>query len=375
LFAGNHAGGFTTGGSLANERLLLGTVGGHLHHTGVCRFLGSIECGASFHVFRDGEVSDVALGVTIRPGFSIPDNSSTSPGITVSGNTLESHEVHDSCLLSSLTDGGEVTTPSHASSFSVVPGFGSLVVNVVFVRLLGDTSVSGPVDVVVSVDNEGSSSFADSDLTSRSSHVPELAVDSELHDVTGLTGDKDGSFGTGSDIDGGLALMVLPCGGSGGLLVDISFFVSNPKFSLGADGDADSSSGLLSPGTILVESEDFLVGGGDGDDAASSGSDILGLHSGGEAHLLPVDTVPSEEFSGGGGDPWSTVGLNRDSGGDLGADLRPALAVPSEGDTVGTDDPDSIVSSDSDVECVTLSSSPLNGLEGVASLAVVSSDS
>jgi len=131
----------------------------------------------------------------------------------------------------------------------------------------------------------------------------------------------------------------------------------------------------LSPGSVFVELVDFLVGGGNGNDAASSGSDILGLLSGGEANLLPVDTVPSVEFSRGGGDPWSTVGLNRDSGGYLGADLRPALAVPSEGDTVGTDDPDSIVSSDSDVESSSCSLSPLNGLEGVASLCVVSSDS
>jgi len=210
LFAGNHTGGFTTGGSLANERLLLGAVGVHFHHTTVVLSLGSIESGASFSVVRDGEVSDVILGVTIRPRFNSLGDSSTSPGITVGGNTFESHEVHDSCLLSSLTDGGEVTTPSLASSFSIVPGFASLVVDIVLVVLLSDTSVSGPVDLVVLVDNEGSSSFADSDLTGTSSHVQELAVDSELHDVTVFTGDIDRSFGTGTDIDSGPGVMLLP---------------------------------------------------------------------------------------------------------------------------------------------------------------------
>ena len=34
-------------------------------------------------------------------------------------------------------------------------------------------------------------------------------------------------------------------------------------------GDADGFSGLLSPGSVLVEFEDFLVGGGDYDDAAN----------------------------------------------------------------------------------------------------------
>jgi hypothetical protein len=98
----------------------------------------------------------------------------------------------------------------------------------------------------------------------------------------------------------------------------------------------------------------------------------LCLLSSGETHLLPVDTVPSEEFSRGGGDPWSTVGLNGDSGGELGADLRPALAIPSMGETIGGDDPDGIISTDGNVLGVSLSTSPLNGLEREASLTVVS---
>lgn len=268
-----------------------------------------------------------------------------------------------------------MTTPSLAGLFSIVPGLASLVVDVVLERLLGDTSVSGPEDVVVLVDNEGSSSFTDSNFTGTSSHVPELAIDSEFHDLGVFTGDIDGSFGTGGDVVGGLGAVFLPRGDSVGLLVDISFFVDSPKLSLGSDGNADSLSGLLFPGSVFLEDEDFLAGGGDSDGAISSGSNILGFLSGGESHLLPVDTVPSEEFSGGSGDPWSAVRLNGDSGRGLGADLRPALAVPSEGDTVGTDDPDSVIGSDSNVLGGSLSAFPLNGLEGEASLSVVSSDS
>lgn len=195
----------------------------------------------------DGEVSDVVLGVAISPGSLSFLDSSTDPGVFGVFDTFESHEVHDSGFLSSLTDGGEVTTPSLASLFGFEPGLGTLVVDVVFEGLLDNASVSGPVDVVVLVDNEGSSSFADSDLTGTSSHVPELAVDSELHDLGVFTGDIDGSFGTGGDVVGGSGGVSLPGGTYGGLLIDSSLFVGNPKLSLGSDGNADSSSGLLFP--------------------------------------------------------------------------------------------------------------------------------
>lgn len=101
----------------------------------------------------------------------------------------------------------------------------------------------------------------------------------------------------------------------------------------------------------------------------------MGFLSTGEANLLPVDTMPSEEFSRGGGDPWSTVGLNGDSGSNLGADLRPALAIPSMGESTSADDPDGIVGTDGNVLGGSMSASPLDGLEGETSLAVMSSDS
>ena len=208
LLAGNHTGGFTTDGSLADEGFLLSTLSGS-HDTGVSGGFGSVEGGASVLVLRDGEISGLGL---VGPGLggSSGLDSSTDPGVLIGGNTFESHEVHDSSLLSSLTDGGEVTTPSLAGLLGIEPSLGSLVVDVVLERLLGDTSVSGPEDLVVLVDNEGSSSFADGDLTGTSSHVPELAVDSELHDLGVFTGDIDGSFGTGGDVVGGLGRVSLP---------------------------------------------------------------------------------------------------------------------------------------------------------------------
>jgi hypothetical protein len=208
LLAGNHTGGFTTDGSLADEGFLLSTLRGN-HNTLVSGGFGSVEGGASVFPLGDGEVSSFGL---VGPGLggSSGLDSSTDPGVLIGGNTFESHEVHDSSLLSSLTDGGEVTTPSLAGLLGIEPSLGSLVVDVVLERLLGDTSVSGPEDLVVLVDNEGSSSFADGDLTGTSSHVPELAVDSELHDLGVFTGDIDGSFGTGGDVVGGLGRVSLP---------------------------------------------------------------------------------------------------------------------------------------------------------------------
>ena len=367
LLSGNLSRSFTADGAFANEGLLESTfVRGH---ASIDRFVGSasVEGGAasSFLSLNNGPVSDGSLSVTIGPVPSL-GVSSTNPGILFV-DTFEGHEVHDSGLLSALTDGGEVSSPSFAGLFSIEPGLLALVVDVVFERFLFDTGVGGPVDVVVLVDNEGSSSFADGDLSSRSSHVPELTVLTELVDAGLLSGNEDGSVGTGSNILSKFGVVVsLPGTVNSGLLVDAALFVDNPDLSLGSNRDADSSSRGHSPFAGLVEFVNFLVGSSDPNVTVSSSTDILGLDSGGESDLLPVDTMPSVELTSGGGDPGSTVGLNGDSGSFLGADLRPGLAVESVDESIGMNSPDGIVGTDSDILSVTGSSSPLNGLEGVA---------
>jgi hypothetical protein len=121
----------------------------------------SIESSASFLLLSlsNGPVSDVVLGVAIRPVPSL-GVSSTNPSFLIV-DAFEGHEVHDSGLLSSLTDGGKMSTPSLTGGFSIEPGLLALVVTVVLEFLLRHAGVDGPEDVVVLVDNEGSSSFAD----------------------------------------------------------------------------------------------------------------------------------------------------------------------------------------------------------------------
>lgn len=373
LLSGNLSRSFTADGAFANEGLLESTfLRDHASIEGSnSTGFTSVEGGAAlgFLSLSHGPVSDGSLIVTIGPVPSL-GVSSTNPSILIV-DAFEGHEVHDSGLLSALTDGGEVSSPSFAGLFSIVPGLLALVVDVVFERFLFDTGVGGPVDVLVLVDNEGSSSFADADLSSRSSHVPELTVLTELVDSVLFSGNEDGSFGTGSDILSRFGVVVsLPGTVNSGLFVDATLFTDNPDLSLGSNIDADSSSGGHSPFAGLVEFVNPLVGSSDPNVTVSSSTDILGLDSVGECDFLPVDTMPSEELTGGSGDPGSTVGLDGDSGSDLRADLRPGLSVESEGDSIGTDNPDGIVGTDSDILSVSGSSSPLNGLEGVALLFV-----
>lgn len=234
LLAGNHAGGFTANDTLANE-CSLGTTFFGVHETLFACVSTSVKGGATFSLLSlgKGPVSGVRL-VGPFPYSALVSGLSTDPGIFLV-DTFEGHEVHDSCLLSAVTDGGEVTSPSLAGLFGFVPGLGTLVVDVVFELFFFDTGVDGPVDVVVFVDNEGSSSLADSNLLGGSAHGPELSISSELHDGVVLLGDVDGSLGTSSDIHSGLGGVSLPGGGGGGLLVDITFLVDNPDLSLGTD--------------------------------------------------------------------------------------------------------------------------------------------
>lgn len=372
LLSGDETGRLATDGAFADESLLFGALVGE-HVSLVSSGATSNKGGASFLLLSlsDGPVADLGL---VGPLPLLLEVLSSNPGGLVV-DALDGHQVHESSLLSGLADGGEVASPSLASGLGLVPGLGSLVIYVVLKFLLFDAGVDGPVDFAVLADNEGSSSFADRDLTGRSSHVPELAVLAKLEDLSLLASDVDGSFGTGTDIVSGLGrLVVLPGRSVGGLLVDVSFLVDNPKLSGGSNVDTLGATGLLLPAS-LDEGEDLVVGGGNGDSATGSGSDILGFGLAGEADLLPEDTVPSEELSTGGGDPWATVGLNGDSGGELRSDLGPGLAVPSVGDAVSGNNPDGIVGSDRDVLGVSGSLFPCDGLEGEASLGVRASDS
>ena len=232
LLSGNLSGSFTSNDTFANKGLLISARFG-FHLSGVSFSSTSGERGASFLLLSlsNGPVFDIGF---VGPAPFLGLGLSTNPGIFLV-DTFEGHEVHDSSLLSSLTDGGEVTSPSLAGLFGFVPGLGTLVVDVVFERFLFDTGVDGPVDVVVSVNNEGLSSLANSNLFGRSTHGPELSIGSELHDGVVLFGDVDGSFGTGTDILSGLRVVFLPCGGGGSLLVDIALFVDSPDLSLGTD--------------------------------------------------------------------------------------------------------------------------------------------
>lgn len=372
LLSGDETGRLATDGAFADERLLCVALVGE-HVSLVSSGATSNKGGATFLLLSlsDGPVADLGL---VGPLPLLLEVLSSNPGGLVV-DALDGHQVHESSLLSGLPDGGEVASPSLASGLGLVPGLGSLVIYVVLEFLLFDAGVDGPVDSVVLVDNEGSSSFADRDLIGRSSHVPELAVLAKLEDLSLLASDVDGSFGTGTDIVSGLGrLVVLPGRSVGGLLVDVSFIVDNPKLSGGSDVDTLGATGLLLPAS-LDEGVNLVVGGGNGDSATGSGSDILGFFLAGEADLLPEDTVPSEELSTGGGDPWATVGLDSDSGGELRSDLGPGLAVPSVGDAVSGNNPDGIVGSDRDVLGVSGSLFPFDGLEGVASLGVRASDS
>lgn len=168
--------------------------------------------------------------------------------------------------------------------------------------------------------------------------------------------------------------MVFPRRAVVDLLVDIALLVDNPKLSGRSDVDTLGRAGLLFPAS-LGEGEDLVVGGSNGDSATGSSSDILGFSLAGEADLLPEDTVPSEELSRGGDDPWATVGLNGDSGGDLRSDLGPVLSVPSVGESRGGNNPDGIVGSDGDILSASGSLFPFDGPEGEASLGVHASDS
>lgn len=264
-----------------------------------------------------------------------------------------------------------MTSPSLAGSFSIEPGLLALVVDVVLVFLLRHAGVDGPEDVVVLVDDEGSSSLANSNFSSSSSHVPEPAISSELEDSRLLSSDEDGTLRASTNIVGGLRLVELPGASSiGGVLVDSSLVVDNPD-ALGSNSNSDSMSRELVPLASLLVLVDSHGGGSDEDFTVGSSSHILGFDARGESDLLPVDTVPSEEVTIGCNDPWSAIRLNTDSGSSLRANLRPALAIPSEGHSVGSDNPNGIIGTNSDVLGSSGSSSPLNGLEGVASLGVV----
>ena len=158
LLSGDVTGRLAADGTFADERLLFGASIGY-HLTAVRVGTTSRKGGASFSMLAlsDGPVADLGL---VGPLPLLLEVLSSNPGGFVV-DALDGHQVHDSGLLSGLADGGEVASPSLASGLGIVPGLGSLVIYVVLEFLLLDAGVDGPVDSVVLVDNEGSSSFAD----------------------------------------------------------------------------------------------------------------------------------------------------------------------------------------------------------------------
>ena len=138
-----------------------------------------------------------------------------------------------------------------------------------------------------------------------------------------------------------------------------------------SQGDSNSGIGAIvfffENSRLIVELKDLAFFGSDLDSSISSSSAVLGLNISGKSHLLPVDTMPSEDLAVGSGDPWATIGLNSNSGGNLGSDLRPGLAIPSVWDTLRSKDPDGTISSRCDVDTTSRSLLPLNSLKREAS--------